>query len=314
MRVKEFMQDNEWSFDSDRVPDHEVIACCFWEYARESSFICDLRKRCLAHYQSGGAWDKQLNLDLEKLQSIGYSSEVFLRGFFCPEEDVLPDAPIRSNETPRLTGSFPNPWQTLTREEREFRAHIRTEVESISLVPFKRGISLDAKEITEWVSRQRQNRDVENERVRRENPNKSEGQLCAEGKLEFSAIRPSLFWAGGKEVTVVQIEWATFTDEEIASCLRGWVKKNRPEQIPAPNRQGKKLSDWRVALNRLGLMRVLHEFTFADHRFPKALKNRGEKHCYAARKCAAKKFRELFPFLPQSDKPRSWSTKGRGHK
>jgi hypothetical protein len=305
------MQDIEWNFSNDRVPDAEVIACCFWEYARESAFICDVRQRCLKNWQTGGPRDDQLHTDLQTLQSIGYPSEVFLRGFFCTEDDVLPDAPRRLNEVPPLTGSFPSPWQKLSKEERAYRAHIRTDVESIPLVPFKRGVSLDAKDIVEWVSSQRRERDSAHQRVRRENSKKSEEQLCREGRLLFPDIRPSLFWAGGSEVTVVQIHWASFTDDEIASYFRKWAKANRPQHISAPSGKGKKLSDWRVALNRLGIMRALHMYTFADHRFPKAFKEHGEKFCYDARKRASVRFCELFRFLQKEDKPLSWPTKGR---
>ena len=111
-------------------------------------------------------------------------------------------------------------------------------------------------------------------------------------------------------MTVVAIEWAAFTDDEISTYFRKWVKANRPGHIPAPDRKGKKLRDWRVALNRLGTMRALHRFTFADHRFPRNLKERGEKHCYAARKSALKEFGRLFPFLPKETKPVSWPTVG----
>ena len=57
-------------------------------------------------------------------------------------------------------------------------------------------------------------------------------------------------------------------------------------------------------------MRALHTLTFADHRFPKDFSERGEKHCYAARKAALARFTELFPFLPKDAKPLSWQTKG----
>ena len=29
--------DFDWNFDG--VPDDELVACCYWEYARESAFI-----------------------------------------------------------------------------------------------------------------------------------------------------------------------------------------------------------------------------------------------------------------------------------
>ena len=34
------MNDLDWNFDA--VPDPELVACCYWEYARESAFIREL--------------------------------------------------------------------------------------------------------------------------------------------------------------------------------------------------------------------------------------------------------------------------------
>jgi hypothetical protein len=248
---------------------------------------------------------------LDKLQSIGYPAEVFVHGISCPPDDVLPDAPpLKPGEVRPLTGSFPTPWQKLTKEERAYRSNIGNDVERIPLVPFERGHSFDARDILHSVEAQRREVEAANDKVRRENPKKSEEALCREGKLRFPTVPPSAYWAGGKEVTVVGIEWGRFTDDQIASYFRKWVRVNRPARYRAPNAQGRKLNDWRVALDRLGTMRVLHAHSFADHRFPKAFKERGEKHCYAARRLALRKFCDLFPFLPKDEKPLSWATKG----
>jgi hypothetical protein len=108
----------DWNFDS--VPDSELMACCYWEYARESTFIRELRRRSWEHWQplyAQGQWwnepeHKDLKADLERVRSIGYPAEIFLRGIACPADGVLPDAPpLQPGEVHRLTGSFPKPWQ-----------------------------------------------------------------------------------------------------------------------------------------------------------------------------------------------------------
>ena len=144
-----------------------------------------------------------------------------------------------------------------------------------------------------------------------ENPGYGESTLRRWGKYPSSKPNVSVLWESGSENTVVEIQWACFTNDEIVECFRKWVKANRPKQNAAPDGKGKKLNDWRVALNRLGVMRALHAYTFADNRFPAVLKKRGEKFCYAARKSALEKFCELFPFRPKGEKPISWQTKGR---
>jgi hypothetical protein len=315
---KPLIPELDWNFDN--VPENELVACCYWEYARESAFVRDLRERSWQHwkplYLKDRWWDAPRNegiqADLLKVESIGYPAEVFLRGIACPPDGVLPDATsLKPGEVYPVTGSFPKPWQKLTKEERAYRSQIGSDVGRIPLVPFERGHSIDAKGIREWIEARQREIAAANERVRRENPKAGDEALCREGKLQFEMIQPSLCWPSGTEVTVVRIQWASFTDDEIANYFRKWVKANRPANIPAPNAQGRKLRDWRVALNRLGTMRALHAHTFADYRFPRAFKDRGEKHCYAARKLALKKFCELFPYLPEGEKPINWATKGR---
>ena len=317
----------DWNFD--KVPDGELIACCYWEYARESAFIREVRKRSWEHwkplYLKDQWWnaqeDKRIHEDMQKVQSIGYPAEVFLHGFSCPPDGVLPDAPpLKPGEVHRLTGSFPKPWQKLTKEERAYRAHMGNDVERIPLVPFKRALFLDAKDIVEWVGARRRESYTANERVRRENPTKSEEALQREGKLCFPEIQPSLYWAGGKEVTVVAINWAAFTNDEIANYFRRWVKANRPKSIKSPSGQGHKAKDCRAQLTRLAVMRLLAHFSALEivddrrNKFPAIWETKqfsGRKwedvtKWHDARREAGRLFRMLFPFLAPDEKPLSW--------
>ncbi|MGI8964806.1 MAG: hypothetical protein ACR2H1_01825 [Limisphaerales bacterium] len=300
----------EWDFSD--VPNEELIACCFWEYARESAFIRDVRQRC-----SDPKWLEMTNSqgweyvgdDIERIQSIGYPAEVFLRGFFFDERRNTGE---RHPHAPPITGSFPNPWQSLTETERKHRAHVRSDVEQIPIVPVRLGHWATAKEMARYwqgVSEQQHQlrKAWKSKYLQRDNssllPNAPEPP-------HFEPIRPSMFW-GFVESLLVEIAWEHFTDDEIAGYFRKWIKKNRPKNFPAPDGKGKKLNDWRVALNRIGIMRSLHIYTFADNRFPAAFKERGEKFCYAARKSTFEKFHELFPFHSKGEKPISWQTKGR---
>jgi hypothetical protein len=103
---------SEWDWDFDKVPDGELVACCYWEYARESAFIRDVRQRCLQNWQAGGHWDQKLNTDMQRLQSIGYPCEVFIWGFFLhrrltisPRTKSCQTTGIRRRH--RLPGTFP---------------------------------------------------------------------------------------------------------------------------------------------------------------------------------------------------------------
>ncbi|HTB83367.1 MAG TPA: hypothetical protein VK742_06910 [Candidatus Sulfotelmatobacter sp.] len=319
------LSEQDWNFDN--VPDNELVACCYWEYARESAFIRDLRKRSVECWKPlytkcdglSRPEEQRLHQDLQKAQSIGYASEVFIRGISCPPDGVFPDGPpLKPGEVHRTTGSFPKPWQSLTATERGYRSHIGTDVERIPLVPFKRGIALDARDISEFTKSQAARAEVAREQVRRKNPNLNEETLLRLGKLEFPEIKPSLYWAGGGEVTVVSIDWGAFTNDEIVNYFRQWVKANRPSQYPVPSRQGHKPKDWRTNLTRLAVMRLLSRFSamqlLADDSFPEIWKTKqfsGRKwgdvtKWHDARREARQVFQKLFPFLPKTDLPLSW--------
>lgn len=320
MKPIEGLESAEWNFDT--VPDAELIACCYWEYARESAFLRDVRVRCL-----DPKWREMTNTqlaahcgdDIERIQSIGHPAEVFLRGFFCPPDGVLTDAPpLREGEVNKLTGSFPKPWQALTPQERAYRAVIRTDRSFVPLVPFERALCFEAKDIAEQVKRQSRALELEREQVRRENPKLNEEALHRLGKMPFREIQPSLRWESGSETTVVRIQWAEFTNDELVTHFRHWVKANRPKNSQPPDARGRKPGDWRAHLTRLAAMRILSRVSATElvggDRFPEVWKTGqfgGKKWADPtkwrdARREAGAMFRQLFPFLSKDEKPRSW--------
>lgn len=291
---------NDWDFS--RVPDDELAACGFWEYARESAFIRDVKRRCI-----DPRWGKMTNsqlwehcgFDLERIQSIGYPSEVFLSGFFFNgAEDRIPRHP----HAPPITGSFPAAWQSLSEDERKCRSHIRTDRKAIPLVPFQRGYSFFAADIARWCESQRK----EAPRLGRE-------------------IHPSLF-SSGSETGVFQIEWGAFTNDELTEGFRQWVKANRPKRFPKPSGQGRKPGDMRAQLTRLAVMRLLSCYKASEIFTPRNDDTRAvlESKQFAGRKWldatkwndarreAGQVFRRLFPFLPPAEKPRSWERRPPG--
>lgn len=303
----------DWNFDA--VSNDELVACCHWEYARESAFIRQLRQRCMKDQEADGERDEQLHQDLQKVQSIGFPATMLLHGFFCPPDGVLPDAlPLRKGEVHRLTGSFPKSWQLLTREEREYRSFIppRGVVGLVQLEPFGRGSVLDAKEIIKTATQQRRLADHENGMVRREHPGWCEEALAQHGKLKYPNIPAAVIYGSGTEYTVAQINWGVFSNEEIVQSFRQWVKANRPNDIQPPSGKGYKLNDWRVALERLGIMRLLHEFRLSEVRnaCPTAWKLYGKREWYKERKRAGEMFHQIFPFLATSERPLNWPTRG----
>ncbi len=316
----------DWNFDA--VPKDELVACCYWEYARESVFIRNTLKKYREWYLAGGKRsDEALEIGrhLERIQTLSYASEVFVRGCAFPPERVCqsfdPAKPnFRHPQAPVLTGSFPAPWQSLMDDEREERSRIRSDRTAIPLVPIKRGDRHDAADIAKWAEGRWYLLHEEFEKVRRENPETSEVDLIAQGKLKpLPGIQPSLYWEGGSEVTVLNINWAEFTNEEIIRYFREWVKKNRPQQSQNPDSRGRKPKDWRANLTRLAVMRLLSRYKalemvddrkkkFAD--IWKTKQFSGAKWAdvnkwYDARREAEKFFIKIFPFLPPDEKPLS---------
>lgn len=313
----------EWDFSS--VPDRELKACLYWEYARESKFIRTVRGKCtdpkLKTMTNTEAW-RFVGDDIERIQSLGYAAEVFLQGFFFdghrPSCERHPDAPP-------ITGSFPSPWQAMSDEERRYRGHIRTDVEVLRLKPFtsEGGVST-AEMLLEraLIGRDAYRADID--KVHRDAPGQGESTLRRLGKYPSYHPKTSILWEGGQECTIVEIYWGAFTNDQIVASFRAWLKENRPSAYKSPDNRGHKPRDIRADLKRLGIMRLLHCFTFAQlwprrekdaavygvrAAFPEAQWTDSIKW-YDARREARKRFRDILPFLPVGEMPLSWPTKG----
>jgi hypothetical protein len=68
----------------------------------------------------------------------------------------------------------------------------------------------------------------------------------------------------------------------------------------------------RVALERLGMMRLLHRFRLLDMalKAPAAWERYGKREWYKERKRASDMYYRFFPFLSKEEHPISWPTKG----
>lgn len=313
----------DWNFDS--VSDDELVACCYWEYARESAFLRELRQRCYESYQSDGSRDSELHADLQRVQAIGQLANHFLCGFFRPPEDASKDeTSFKRGVSCHATGCFPKPWQAINKQERDYR----TRLPDFSLpawpMAFERGTASDARWIAEWAESRRYELDEMNARARRRNPRLAEHGCRENGELLSPNFPPRLIYRSGREVTVVYIDWGAFTNEQIIQCFRKWVRDNRPADLPAPSRRGHKPGDWRAQLVRLAAMRLLSRYT------PKEIL--GGRNCMAMRECrviretkqfasdkwieaakwrdarreAGRVFHAMFPFLPAAERPLSW--------
>jgi hypothetical protein len=278
----------EWNFDD--IPESELRACVYWEYARESGFLRDLKNRCQSpetrQMTNAQAW-KWVGFDIEKVQALGPVNEVFLRGFFfSPTEDRSEG---RHPDAPPINGRFPCPWQDLPADERACRSKIREERESIPLVPFERAFGFFARELANHIERQQ-----------RENTHGPKTPVPV-------PVSEKLFFAGGAEIGLFQIEWGSYTNEELRAGFGRWVAANRPPKSPPPDHRGEKPRDLRVALDRLGMMRLRHRYGWREMatRCPEARRAFADYEWSKERQKAEKMFQKLFPTFPK-EKPRSW--------
>jgi hypothetical protein len=337
--------ESDWNFDA--VPDNELVGCCYWEYARESVFIRDTLSEMRADVLESVKLNRNLENSkrpgwcdkLSRIQSIGYTADVFVRGsLFEPRairQSIDPRKPnFRHPDAPPLTGSFPAPWQSMDEAERKNRARIKTVVEDCHIVPVRLGQWHDAREIVRYCEGVVQRDSDEWNAWKREYTRcDEEGHLHALPNVpeppSHKPIRPGLFIAS-VETLLIEIAWEDFTNDEIANYFRQWLKHARPKQIKAPSGKGHKPGDWRSLLTRLGVMRLLSRFTLKEilgtrsttpvvecqpiHRTKQFASDKwgDPAKWHDARRDAGKIFHTLFPFLPKDEKPISWERQSPG--
>jgi hypothetical protein len=298
----EAISDLDWNFDD--VPDNELVACCYWEYARESVFIRQTKRR-FATQKAGEKLNAELWMDFERIDSIGYAAEVFLLGFFVQDVE---SAKASRPAAPQITDGFPNPWQLLSEAERKYRSHIRSEIEVCGLVPFKHVGDITTAEVLlenakEYSRQYRKAADKAHET----NPCWGESTLSKWGKYPKYEPKAFALWEDdGSESAIVQIAWAQFTNEEIVKAFKTWVKSNRPAGVGKAGHPGRrKEKGYRDYLAWLGMMRLMNicPFTSLKRKLPGAWSRHRTADWPRARKKAIAVFKKLFPFLPPNTMP-----------
>ncbi len=317
--LKKALPSYEWNFDEAKVSDAEVVACCLWEYARESATLRKLRQQCEAACRADGNADSMVPAVAWNIRHSRSPVELFLREIVLqPPPDLWQSAdPSKPRYVPPdslPTGnSFPVPWQRLSKDERTLRA------ESVDLkvkpyFAFNRGRLGDAQAIVRTVMEQR--------KVAL-NPNSNPLSVSSIAMSTPLVIDAPVDWADdsnrlpggfvypdGTEVSVVEIDWAHFTDKEIADA----IARSRPKEIPEPSSgrgRGDTYADWRAKLERLGIMRLMHHHSFDD--LTKIVpvdwldreKYSTKAKCKQEHKKALDDFHDLFPLQPDV-KPQSF--------
>jgi hypothetical protein len=387
------IQPPDWNFDS--IPDRHLIACCYWEYAREARFLRTFKSRCVAANRNPKPLAEAFELcgkDARLVMSIGSVANSFLLGFgFEPDDPKQPAGTRKLDAKEPVTGNFPAPWQSLSAPEQDYRADLAAGAFPVAGQPFQRASGADAvnalmfftstivpsipmlspSTLNETLQRQLAQLNsharagdplpsasasspgvghlpsaidhseadnlpsLSSEALAKEDAMchlPSPGAVKKHSKSQNKAAplpwpTPSIYRLdthsrSADEIALVQIQWGSFTDEELIDSFRAWVKANRPDPIrPIPAR-GHKLRDWRANLTRLAVMRLLTRFSALQLLDPKADPVPGlwdskqfsgptwhdVVKWHDARREARAIFHQLFPFLRPGDDPISWPT------
>jgi len=157
-RVRVRLSENEWNFDRDRVSDAELVACCLWEYARESAMLTKLRKQCEDACRADGNADSLVPIVAGNIRHPHNAVELFLREIVlqCPYDiwQSVDQSKLRCVPQQVLGNGFPAPWQSLCPEERARRAGL-IDLKGKPYVAFQRGRLRDAQSIVHTVLEQR---------------------------------------------------------------------------------------------------------------------------------------------------------------
>jgi hypothetical protein len=317
-----YFTEADWNFDG--VPDEELVACCLWEYGRESSTIglaadihwCHVRHIVRrAEYESNPKARTEDDVEAQRIErrakAAGFSYEAFSEKFW--HSDI---AWVEFYQTLReFAWEDSRSWSTIPPELRVKWA--RQVSESSILRPVCPALVSELEQL--WSANRAQLDEVRS-RPRSADDDSEEAALWSETEA-LSLPADDANPPEGKATVALTVDFARFTDSEILQEFTRWLKESRPKRwkrplrvFPGSKRRGRKLIEYRVALERLRLMRLLHWNTPAELRrnLPKAWARWGRKREDFGREVrqVCKCFHRFFPFLPKAEQPVSKPRKG----
>jgi hypothetical protein len=289
--VKAGLPEQEWNFDD--VSESELAACWLWEYARESQ-----------SFARSSAYNDLAISALERGELPPPSNDpeyrTFLAAFWGCDEGWL-----ELYETIRNYGGPAAPaWQQLPEALKNI---------AVDQVGRRRSYGpLEPPLLQDLEALWRFNSQPWEEAKLKPGYKPEEDELGLEESGLYIAGPEQRGEAHGRTLAAFAIDFRRYDDRAIVQAFRSWLKENRPGDCPEPSQRGRKRRDIRVALDRLGMMRLLHRFTLRQMRdyCPEAWKAFEGYDWYKERKRARMTFRRLFPFLPATENPLSWPTKG----
>jgi hypothetical protein len=305
---------NEWNFDG--IPDEQLVACCYWEYARESPSIRQAVKVAkIAQAQQGIPKPETEEREVFR-ETVNQAYGLLFNTGFDPISFwvALP---------------FPKAWQSVAKTKRQEWAQACPKIpKPLKFPPFAVTGDLNIASALQSeamkVHKERQALYLRLSQIDSGVANLKEAAEVRNKLSELAKHPPAalLRGAGGADHFIAQINWRDFTDNEIVASFEQWVKAkgNRPMPVTDEPKgvrglrggRGHDPQNWRASLERLGIMRLIHHHSFDELQaiVPVGWLNQ-EKYiekskCKKEGQKAIRDFRGLFNFLSSEEKPRSW--------
>ncbi|MCB1211247.1 MAG: hypothetical protein KDK97_18120 [Verrucomicrobiales bacterium] len=225
---------------------------------------------------------------------LGRASILFQEGIYHFGGTMLADG---------FQSPFPAPWQALTRQQKDVLMDTVSwnPREMLNFPGFRRSDAARSRLFSHFEPKPF-------DEVFGHNP--SVGELAHGGHLS-RLVSPHFMYKSGTEVLAVEIDWAEYSNEELAAQFLTWLSENRPSEFPSPKSKGKRISAIFSSLEWLGITRLLHRAPKVqiEKAMPEVrIRFGASRDWYRDRRKANGCLRELFPFLPEGENLRCWPT------
>ena len=287
-----------WCFDKAKVDNAELVACCYWEYARQSASIRDAVEIAKTAVASQGIPKP----DSEEREVFRAAADKAFGMLHCIGYDIMFWVGL----------PFPKPWQSVDKTECRKWANVRPKIPPpVKFPPFQvTGDLCIAGALHGEAKTVHEARELRN-------------TLSEQTKLTTPvAVRGE----GGVDSFIAQINWRDYDDKQIVACFKQWVKASGTSPAdPRTNTlvgrrsdKGRDMGEWRTKLERLGLLRLRSRYgldaTLAKlANLPPAQRKKSKfvepSECNREAEQAVADFQALFPFLDPFEMPLSWPMK-----
>ena len=287
------LPENDWNFDA--VPANEIIACCVWEYARESQTLYAGMASTLRRQGK--------SIVIETTRAARASRRRLL--------DLPSDqrAPLHSV----LTAFNGRPWLTLAPPDRSLCAQL-----------FPREVTpLRPASLEEAQALLAANRTISKEAIEKLQslgalPARPTRQAIKRGPIHaveplplaglFEPPSPPGDWRAGCSAIALTVDFAHYNDHELATAFERLLGQMRPRRLAQPKRdrlftraKGNQLNRWRVAVERLAVARLVGHYGTDPAKFPALAIKLHQGRIYDRRerelRLADQFFCKLFPSL-----------------